>query len=66
MTSASKESLPLNAFSTVIKELNIKMICLKVSIRAKTLMQKLNNGNILFIFIESCYKTVKTVSTVLS
>ena len=32
---------------------------LKVSIRAKTLMQKLNNGSILFIFIKSCYKKTK-------
>ena len=32
---------------------------LKVSIRAKTLMQKLNNGSNLFIFIKSCYKTTK-------
>ena len=30
---------------------------LKVSIRAKTLMQKLND--ILFIFIKSCYKKTK-------
>ena len=26
--------------------------CLKVSIRAKTLMQRLNNGSILFIFVK--------------
>ena len=36
-------------------------IFLKVSNRAKTLMQKLNIGSILLIFIKSCYQKKKKI-----
>ena len=50
-----------NAF-IIVNDEKMSKACyylLKVSIRAKTLMQKLNNGSILFIFIKSSYKNTK-------